>query len=78
MNATTTINTNNTIQLAPHETMELHEILHNEVTAAKKIQATMAVVGDPELRRFMELALNTKHQILENYSSFYMGTVHKQ
>jgi similar to spore coat protein len=67
-----------TIQLTPHETMELHEILHNEVTAAKKLQASMAMATDQDLRSLMERSLQAKRNTLDGYQKFYSGQLQQQ
>jgi similar to spore coat protein len=65
----------NLTKLAPHEALELHEIIRSEVTAATKLQASLAMVMDPELKTFMENVLKSKKEILANYQDFYSDTV---
>lgn len=43
-----------TTGMAPHELLELHEILASEAAAAQKMKASMAVIKDNELRTFVE------------------------
>lgn len=48
--------------LAPHEFFGLHEILAAEVTAARKMQANMAVVQDRDLKAFMQDAIAARQR----------------
>lgn len=48
--------------IAPHELFELHEILAAEVTAARKMQANMAVVKDQDLKMFMQDAIAARQR----------------
>lgn len=66
---------NNTMKLAPHEALELHEIIRSEVTAATKLQASLAMVLDPELKEFMQNVLKSKKEILAQYQDFYSEIV---
>ncbi|KUO62578.1 MAG: hypothetical protein APF84_02180 [Gracilibacter sp. BRH_c7a] len=45
--------------LAPHETLELHEILRFKQTEIKKIKANMALVEDEKLRSYMQDCLES-------------------
>ncbi len=59
--------------LAPHEALELHEIIRSEVVCAKKLQASMAMVQDAELSAYMQTALQTKKDTLNDYQQFFSG-----
>lgn len=59
-----------TSQLAPHETLELHEIVRSEVTCAKKIQASMDMVEDSDLKSFMDRSLQAKKDNLNRFQQF--------
>ena len=48
--------------MAPHEMLELHEILTSEAAAAQKMQASMAIVNDPELQAFMQDAVAARQR----------------
>lgn len=61
---------NRPIQLAPHEALELHELIRSEVTCAKKMQASIGLVGDSDLRGFMEQSLQAKTAALGLYQQF--------
>lgn len=54
---------NNKNSLAPHEILELRELMDTNLIGAKKIQASMPMVDDGELKSFMERCLNTKKNI---------------
>lgn len=45
--------------LAPHETLELHEILRFKQTEIKKIKANMGLVQDEKLSSYMEDCLES-------------------
>ena len=62
---------NQITKLAPHETLELHEIIRSEVTAATKIQASLAMVQDRDMKAFMQTCLDTKQNALRQYQEFY-------
>ncbi len=53
--------------LAPHEILELHELMRNELTCAKKLKANLAIVDEGELRSFMENSLNAKQTALHQF-----------
>ncbi|GAB6171948.1 hypothetical protein JCM15765_14260 [Paradesulfitobacterium aromaticivorans] len=56
--------------LSPHEMLELHEILGSKVTEAKKIQASKAMVNDPDLADFMDKAFEMKKAEIEALQQF--------
>lgn len=60
---------NNSI-LAPHETMELHELLNSAVTGAKTLQSNLSMVKDSELKSFMEDSLSAKKKRIEDMQRF--------
>lgn len=51
-----------TTGMAPHELLELHEILTNEAAAAQKMQASMAAIKDTELRAFVRDAVLSRQK----------------
>ncbi|GFZ31630.1 hypothetical protein CSC2_21560 [Clostridium zeae] len=51
---------NDVTKFTPHETLELHELLNSGVLGVKKLNATMGMVQDEELKQFMQTTLNTK------------------
>lgn len=60
----------NTNNLAPHEMIELREIMDTNVIGAKKIQASMPMVEDDELKSFMERCLDSKKENLSSMQTF--------
>jgi len=56
----------NETRLAPHETLDLHELLDSGVTGAKIMQASLAMVKDPDLKSFMEDSLNAKKSRIQD------------
>lgn len=65
-------------QLAAHELLELHELIRSEVTCAKKLEASMMLVSDVDLKSFMERSLQTKRNVLKKYHDFYSGAKQQQ
>lgn len=57
-------------RLAPHEELEVRELLTSEITAAKKIRASMGMVQDNELKSFMQDCLNKKMDAIESIQNF--------
>ncbi len=64
---------NNATRLAPHEALELHEIIRSEVTVATKLQASLAMVQDEDMKAFMETCLQSKQNALRQYQEFCTG-----
>jgi hypothetical protein len=60
----------NTTNLAPHEMLELRELMDTDIIGAKKMQASMSMVDDDELRSFMERCLNSKKENLDSMQTF--------
>lgn len=54
---------------APHELLELHELLASETTAALKLQASARVVQDNQLQALIQRSLTAKqsrlHQMVD-------------
>lgn len=69
---------NSTIKLAPHEALELHEIIRSEVTAAAKLQTTLTMVQDNDMKAFMKTCVQNKQAALRQYQNFYGGTSQPQ
>lgn len=61
---------NNSSGLAPHEMIELRELMDTCLVGAKKIQATMPMVNDSELKAFMERCLKTKKDNIKSMQTF--------
>ncbi|MDP4087723.1 MAG: hypothetical protein Q8930_00480 [Bacillota bacterium] len=54
--------------LAPHEAVELHEFLDMEILGIKRINSSMEMVKDPELKNFMQDSINSKKAALKAIS----------
>ena len=65
-------------QLAPHEALELHEIIRSEVTAATKLQASLALVQDQDIKTFMQTSLKVKQNAVRQFQDLYRSKVHLQ
>lgn len=61
------------IQLTPHETLELHELLGSKVALFKKFKASKTMVQDPALSDFVEDSLNTKKSEIQELQQFLEG-----
>lgn len=69
---------NNTTELNPHEMLELHEIIRSKVTCAKKTEANLSKITDPEFKSFMQDSLQLKKAALNRLHEFYDGSVQQQ
>jgi len=58
--------------LAPHEALELHEMLRSEITGYRKLQATMIMVEDNELKDFLKESMNYKRENIEQLRNFIL------
>jgi hypothetical protein len=56
--------------LAPHETLELRELMDTDIICAKKMQASMPMVEDDELKSFMEKCLDSKKDNINLMQNF--------
>ncbi|RII36519.1 hypothetical protein D2A34_03795 [Clostridium chromiireducens] len=56
-------------QLAPHEAIEIRALISQEMLGIKKINASMSLVQDSELKSFMQDSLNAKKASLQNIQS---------
>ncbi|MDF2883695.1 MAG: hypothetical protein K0R54_4255 [Clostridiaceae bacterium] len=61
---------NNRNDLAPHEILEIRELMDTNLIGAKKLQASMAMVHDDELKSFMEKCLSNKKENIDTMQSF--------
>ena len=56
--------------LTPHEALELHELLRSEISGYKKLQTTINMVEDNELKEFMKESMNFKRDNIEQIQKF--------
>ncbi|MCM0648278.1 hypothetical protein NBE98_07815 [Clostridium swellfunianum] len=67
----------NNNQVAPHEILELHELLNLNILGAKKLSASSSMVQDQELKKLMQNSLNGKKakiQELQNFINSQLGS----
>ena len=57
------------MQLAPHEAIEVRELISQEMLGIKKISASINMVNDSELKNFMQDSLASKKTALQNIQS---------
>ncbi len=60
----------NNSKLAPHETLELHELLSTSIIGVKKATATLNMVNDQELKNFLTSSLDGKKINLRELQEF--------
>jgi len=60
----------NNSKLAPHETLELHELLSTNIIGVKKATATLNMVNDQELKIFLTSSLDGKKINLRELQEF--------
>lgn len=69
---------NNVNGLAPHEILELHELINIGLVGAKKTQASLSMVQDEELKSFMKDSLNSKKSSLQQMQQFISNQANLQ
>lgn len=69
---------NNKNNLAPHEMLELRELMDTNLVGAKKMQASMPMVDDGELKSFMERCLNSRKDNINSMESFLKNNLNMQ
>lgn len=60
----------NNASLAPHEILELHELINGEIVSLKRTQASMSMVNDNELKNYMQQCLNSKKTAIQQIQNF--------
>ena len=56
--------------LTPHEALELHELLRSEISGFKKLQTTIVMAEDNELKEFMKESMDFKRENIEQLQKF--------
>lgn len=56
-------------RLAPHETIEVRELVNQEMLSIKKVSASINMVNSPELKSFMQDSITCKKNALNNIKS---------
>ncbi|WP_242960932.1 hypothetical protein [Clostridium peptidivorans] len=69
---------NNKNNLAPHEMLELRELMDTNLIGAKKIQASMAMVDDDDLKSFMKRCLVNKKDNIDSMGTFIEDNLNVQ
>lgn len=56
-------------QLTPHETIDVRELISQEMLGIKRIKASIGMVNDNELKNFMQDSISSKKTALQNIQS---------
>lgn len=67
-----------TTKLAPHEALELREVLSSQINGAKKLKTNISMVNDTELKSFMQKCLNAKKGNIESIQQFLNNKIQIQ
>lgn len=59
--------------LAPHEALELHEFLRNEITCAQKLKGSVATIQDSELKTFVQRSYQMKRDTINEFQQLLSG-----
>lgn len=59
--------------LAPHEMLEVRELIDGEMICLKKMEANMQAVEDQELKSFMQDSISAKRTRLQEIQGFING-----
>ena len=57
-------------KLAPHETIQLRELMSNSILGVKNMQVSLDMVSNPELKSFLTNSLNAKKASIEEMHNF--------
>lgn len=61
---------NNKNNLTPHEILELRELMDTNIIGIKKVQASIPMVEDDELKSFVEKCLESKKENINSIQTF--------
>lgn len=56
--------------LAPHETLELHELLQSQMAGVKKLESSLSMIQDQDLTALVQADVQTKKQQLRDIQQF--------
>lgn len=56
--------------LAPHETLELHELLKSHIAGIKKLATSLSMIQDQDLAALAQAELQAKKQQLRDIQQF--------
>lgn len=65
-------------KLALHEVLELHELLNANILGVKKINSSMPMVKDENLKNIMQNTLNSKKTKIQEFENFINNQVNSQ
>jgi hypothetical protein len=68
----------NNNQIAPHEIIELHELLNANILGAKKLTASSSMVKDEALKKLMQNSLEGKKTRIKELQNFINGQLGNQ
>ncbi|WP_297426798.1 hypothetical protein [Clostridium sp.] len=68
----------NNNSLAPHEILEIRELMDTDIICAKKIQASMSMVEDDDLKSFMSKCLDSKKDNINSMQTFIENNLNMQ
>jgi len=57
--------------LAPHEALEIHELLRSDLVTIKKLQASLDTAEDQQLQNLMNQLLQAKKSAIDEVEQFY-------
>jgi len=57
-------------KLAPHETIQLRELMSSSILGVKNMQTSLEMVNNPELKSFLTNSLNAKKASVEEMHNF--------
>ncbi|AGX44246.1 hypothetical protein [Clostridium saccharobutylicum] len=64
--------------LTPHEILELRELMDNNIIGVKKMQASIPMIKDDELKSFMEKCLDCKKENINSMQTFIENNISMQ
>lgn len=56
--------------LAPHETLELHELLRSHIAGIKKLETSLSIIQDQDLAALAQADVQAKKQQLHDIQQF--------
>ena len=61
--------------LAPHEILELRELMDTNIIGIKKVQASIPMIEDDELKSFVEKCLESKKENINSMQTFIENNI---
>jgi hypothetical protein len=66
---------NNKNNLAPHEILELRELMDTNIIGIKKVQASIPMIEDDKLKSFVEKCLESKKENINSMQTFIENNI---